>query len=144
MNNNTFSNSIRRYILEGDNEDKDMDIDVDADINLFEITKFNYRTLFDKLMNQNISHTEMVFKFFGIESISDVDLDPQSQKLYFKDHPDEWKELFIFFCVMPFTEYEFEGPDGSLLNPDILRKASLSQATDNILIGAFSDIQFES
>ncbi|CUM53656.1 unnamed protein product [Debaryomyces tyrocola] len=34
MNNNTFSNSIRRYILEGDNEDKDMDIDVDAGIDL--------------------------------------------------------------------------------------------------------------
>lgn len=34
MNNSTFSNSIRRYILEGDGEDKDMDIDVDPDIDL--------------------------------------------------------------------------------------------------------------
>ena len=68
MNNNTFPNSIRRYILEGGGEDKDMDIDVDADIDLFEITKFNYRTLFDKSANQNITHTEMVYKFFGIEN----------------------------------------------------------------------------
>ena len=50
--------------------------------------------------------------------ISDVDMEPQSQKWYFKNHPDEWKELFIFFCVMPFTEYEFQGKDGKLLNPD--------------------------
>ena len=144
MNNNTFSNSIRRYILEGDGEDKDMDIDVDADIDLFEITKFNYRTLFDKRVNQNISHTEMVFKFFGIENISDVDTVPQKHKWYFDDHPDEWKQLFIFFCVMPFTEYEFEGSDGRLLNPDTLRKIGLSQATDNDLIRTFSDIEFES
>ena len=48
MNNNTFPNSIRRYILERDGEDRDMDIDVDADIDLFEITKFDYRKLFDK------------------------------------------------------------------------------------------------
>jgi hypothetical protein len=34
MNNSTFSNSIRRYILEGGGEDKDMDIDVDPDIDL--------------------------------------------------------------------------------------------------------------
>ncbi|CUM55985.1 unnamed protein product [Debaryomyces tyrocola] len=104
MNNNTFSNSIRMYILEGGGEDKDMDIDVDADIDLFDITKFNYRKLFDKRANQNISHTEMVFKFFGIENISDLDMIPQKNKWYFGDHPDEWKELFIFFCVMPFTE----------------------------------------
>ena len=70
MNNNTFSDSIRRYILEGGGEDKDMDIDVDADIDLFEITKFNYRTVFDRSVNQNISHTEMVHKIFGIENIS--------------------------------------------------------------------------
>ena len=57
MNNNTFPNSIRRYILEGGGEDKDMDIDVDADIDLYEITKFNYRTLFDK--SQNVNYREI-------------------------------------------------------------------------------------
>ncbi|CUM53638.1 unnamed protein product, partial [Debaryomyces tyrocola] len=127
MNNITFPNNIRRYILERGGEDRDMDIEVDADIDLFEITKFNYRTLFDKGANQNISHAEMVFKFFGIERISDVDLESQSQKLYFKDPPDEWKELFIFFCVMPFTEYEFEGPDGNLSNPDTLQFESFNE-----------------
>jgi hypothetical protein len=67
MNNNTFPNSIRRYILEGNSEGKDIGIDVDADIDLFEITKFNYRTLFDKCANQNISHTEMVFNFLELK-----------------------------------------------------------------------------
>ena len=57
MNNSTFPNSIRRYILEGGGEDKDMDIDVDADIDLYEITKFNYRTLFDK--SQNVNYREI-------------------------------------------------------------------------------------
>ena len=63
-----------------------MDIDVDADIDLFEITKFNYRTLFDKSANQNITHTEKVYKFFGIEnirSLSDVDTVPQKSKVVF-------------------------------------------------------------
>ncbi|CUM55887.1 unnamed protein product [Debaryomyces tyrocola] len=143
MNNNTFPNSIRRYILERGDEDRDMNIDVDNDIDSFDIAKFDYRTLFDKSANQNISHTQMVYKFFRIENISDVDTVPQKHKWYFDDHPNEWKKLFIFFCVMPFTEYEFEGPDGNLLNPDTLRKASLSQATDNILIRTFSDIEFE-
>ena len=45
MNNNTFRNNIRRYIL-GDDEDTGMDIDMDID--KFEITKFDYRKLFDK------------------------------------------------------------------------------------------------
>ena len=67
MNNSTFSNSIRRYILEGGGEDKDMDIDVDADIDLFEITKFNYRTLFDKSANQNI-HSQHRDAFWGVVS----------------------------------------------------------------------------
>ena len=142
MNNNTFSDSIRRYILECSGED--MDIDVDAGIDLFEITKINYRTVFDRSMNQNISHTEMVYKFFGIENISDVDRIPEKHKWYFDDHPDEWKELFIFFCVMPFTEYEFQGSDGKLLDPDTLHIACPSEATDNLLIGTFSDIEFES
>ena len=142
MNNNTFSDSIRRYILEGSGED--MDIDVDADIDLFEITKFNYRTVFDRSVNQNISHTEMVHKFFGIENISDVDRVPEKHKWYFDDHPDEWKELFIFFCVMPFTEYEFQGSDGKLIDPHTLHIACPSDATDNLLIGTFSDIEFES
>lgn len=61
----------------------------DTNMPVSEITKFNYRTLFDKRANQNISHTEMVFKVFGIENISDVDFEPQSQKLYFKDHTNE-------------------------------------------------------
>ncbi|CUM57511.1 unnamed protein product [Debaryomyces tyrocola] len=120
MNNNTFRNNIRRYILEEGGEDKYMDIDVDAGIDLFDTTKFNYRTLFDERVNQNISRTEMVFKFFGIENISDVDTVPQKHKWYFDDHPDEWKVLFIFFCVMQSTEYEFQGKDGNLLNPDTL------------------------
>ena len=81
MNNNTFPNSIRRYILQRGGEDMDVNIDVDADIDLFEITKFNYRTLFDKSAHQNISYTEMVYKIFEIENISDLDLEPQSQKV---------------------------------------------------------------
>ncbi|MDN5614003.1 MAG: hypothetical protein L0G33_10540, partial [Staphylococcus equorum] len=128
--------------MEGSGED--MDIDVDADIDLFEITKFNYRTVFDRSVNQNISHTEMVHKFFGIENISDVDRVPEKHKWYFDDHPDEWKELFIFFCVMPFTEYEFQGSDGKLIDPHTLHIACPSDATDNLLIGTFSDIEFES
>ena len=126
MNNNTFRNNIRRYILGGD-EDTRMDID------LFEITKLNYRALFAKLANQNISHTEMMFKFFAIENTSDMDTVPQKQKWYFDDHPDEWTKLFIFFCVMPFTEYEFQGKDGNLLNPDTLHNICPSEATDYTL-----------
>ena len=45
---------------------------------------------------------------------------------------------------MPFTEYEFQGKDGNLLNPDTLRIACPSEATDNLLIGTFSNIEFES
>ena len=139
--NNTFSNNIRRYILE---ENEGTDMDIDNDIDEFVITKFDYRKLFSKRVHQHISHLEMVSKFFGIEKISDVDLEPQSQKLYFKDHPNKWKELFIFLCVIPFTEYEFQGEDGKLLNPDTLHNACLSHATDNLLIRTFSDIEFES
>lgn len=88
-------------------------IDVDADIDLFEITKFNYRTLFDKSELQNISHIEMVYKFFEIENISDVDLAPQSQKLFFKNHPDEWKQLFIFFLSGRLTNMNLKGLMGT-------------------------------
>lgn len=56
----------------------------------------------------------------------------------------EWKELFIFFCVMPFTEYEFEGEDEKLLNPDTLYNACPSDATSNLLIGTFTELEFES
>ncbi|CUM50130.1 unnamed protein product [Debaryomyces tyrocola] len=45
---------------------------------------------------------------------------------------------------MPFTEYEFQGDDGNLLNPDTLHNTSTSEATENNLIGTFSDIEFES
>ena len=75
MNNSTFSNSIRRYILEGGGEDKDMDIDVDADIDLFEITKFNYRKLFDKRAIQNVSYQEILRKMFEIENVFDLDME---------------------------------------------------------------------
>ena len=51
---------------------------------------------------------------------------------------------YSFFCVMPFTEYEFQGDDGNLLNPDTLRSTSTSEATENNLIGTFADIEFES
>ena len=55
--NNTFPNSIRRYILQRGGEYMDVNIDVDADIDLYEITKFNYRTLFDK--SQNVNYREI-------------------------------------------------------------------------------------
>ena len=51
---------------------------------------------------------------------------------------------YSVFCVMPFTEYEFQGDDGNLLNPDTLRSTSTSEATENNLIGTFADIEFES
>lgn len=130
--------------MEGSGEDMDIDVDVDANIDLFETTKFNYRRVFDRSVNQNINHTEMLYKFFGIEDISDVDRIPEKHKWYFDDNPEEWKELFIFLCVMPFTEYELEGKDGKLLNPDTLHNACPSDATDNLLIRTFSDIEFES
>ena len=112
MNNNTFRNNIRRYILGGD---EDMDMDIDIDIDIFEITKFDYRKIFDRKANQNVSYTEILHKMFEIENVFDLDMD--HVKTHYRDHPDEWKELFIFFCVMPFTEYEFQGSDGNLLNP---------------------------
>ena len=112
MNNNTFRNNIRRYIL-GDDEDTGMDIDIDID--KFEITKFDYRSIFGKSEHQNISHLEMVSKFFRTNKKSEMDMVTLKYKLYFDDHPDEWKELFVFFCVMPFTEFEFQGKDGNLL-----------------------------
>ncbi|CUM55074.1 unnamed protein product [Debaryomyces fabryi] len=85
----------------------------------------------------------MVSKFFGIEKNSNVDMVPLKGKLYFDDNADKWKELFIFLCVIPFIEYEFQGNDGNLLNPDTLHNACPSHATDNLLIGTFSDIEFE-
>ncbi|CUM48546.1 unnamed protein product [Debaryomyces tyrocola] len=139
MNNNTFRNNIRRYIL-GDDEDTGMDIDID--IAKFEITKFDYRKIFDNRAIQNVSYQEILRKMFEIENVFDLDMD--HVRLHYKDHPDKWKELFIFFCVMPFTEYEFQGKDGNLLNPDTLHIACPSEATDNLLIGTFSDIEFES
>ncbi|CUM50132.1 unnamed protein product [Debaryomyces tyrocola] len=56
MNDDTFAKNIRRYILRG-GEDADMDVDtdtdmamdVDIDINNFDITKFDYRTIFNKI-----------------------------------------------------------------------------------------------
>ena len=44
---------------------------------------------------------------------------------------------------MPFTEYEFEGENGKLLNPDTLHNACPSDTTSNHLIGTFSNIEFE-
>ncbi|CAG86581.2 DEHA2D00352p [Debaryomyces hansenii CBS767] len=141
MNNNTFRNNIRRYIL-GDDEDTGMDIDIDID--KFEITKFDYRSIFGKSEHQNMSHLEMVSKFFRTNKKSEMDMVTLKHKLYFDDHPDEWKELFIFFCVMPFTEYEFQGKDGKLLNPTTLHAIGSSHGTDNVLIETFSELEFES
>ena len=87
--NNTFSNNIRRYILE---ENEGTDMDIDNDIDEFVITKFDYRKLFSKRVHQHISHLEMVSKFFGIEKISEVNTVPQKRKWYFDDNPDKWKE----------------------------------------------------
>ena len=139
MNKDSFFINTKRYILEGG---EDIDMEIDTDIDLFEITKFDYRKIFNKYGDQNVRYREILHKIFEIEN--ELDLDMDHVRSYYRGHPDEWKELFIFFCVMPFTEYEFEGPDGDLLNPDTLRKTGLSQATDNILIRTFSDIEFES
>lgn len=38
-----------------------------------DITKFDYRTLFDNSAIKNISHTKMVNKIFAIGNISHVD-----------------------------------------------------------------------
>ena len=72
MNNNTFRNNIRRYIL-GDDEDTGMDIDIDID--KFEITKFDYRKIFDKRAIQNVSYQEILRKMFEIENVFDLDMD---------------------------------------------------------------------
>ena len=45
---------------------------------------------------------------------------------------------------MPFTEYEFQGVDGKLLNPDSLHAIGSSHGTDNVLIETFSELEFES
>ena len=121
---------------------EDIDMEIDTDIDTFEITKFDYRRIFHKYVDKNVTYREMLHKRFEIEN--ELDLDMDHVRSYSRDHPNEWKELFIFFCVMPFTKYEFQGPDGNLLNPDTLRKTGLSQATENNLIGTFSDIEFES
>ena len=91
--------------------------------------------------DQNVTYREILDKIFEIENVLDLDMD--RVRTHYRNHPDEWKELFIFFCVMPFTEYEFQGVDGKLLNPDTLHIACPSEATDNLLIGTFSDIEFE-
>ena len=56
-----------------------------------------------------MSYQEILCKIFEIENVSDLDMVTIKHELYYEDHPDKWKELFIFFCVMPFTEYEFQG-----------------------------------
>ncbi|CUM47761.1 unnamed protein product [Debaryomyces tyrocola] len=54
------------------------------------------------------------------------------------------EKIFIFFCVMPFTEYEFQGSDGNFPDPDTLHSTSTNVTTYDGLIGTFSDIEFES
>ena len=81
MNSNTFHKNIRKHVL-GYFENTDMDIDIDR----FDITKFDYRNIFCNNSKTKISHLEMVIKFFGIDKMSDVDLEPLKGKFYFKDH----------------------------------------------------------
>lgn len=141
MNDTILIDSIRRYILGGNG---DTDIDINLDIDEFEITKFDYRNIFDKEADQNVSHLELIFKFLGAEDTLDADFKCDDCKWYFADNPDRWKELFIFFCVMPFTEYEFQGKDLKLLNPDTLQNVYPSDERDEKLIETFSGIEFES
>ena len=118
-----------------------IDIGMDIDIDRFKITEFDYRNIFGRNADQKVTYREILDKIFEIENVLDLDMD--RVRTHYRNHPDEWKELFIFFCVMPFTEYEFQGVDGKLLNPDTLHIACPSEATDNLLIGTFSDIEFE-
>ena len=131
MNKDSFFINTKRYILEGG-----------EDIDSFEITKFDYRKIFNNYVDQNVNYREILHKIFEIEN--ELDLDMDHVRSHYKDHPDKWKELFIFFCVMPFTEYEFHGKDGKLLNPTTLHAIGSSHGTDNVLIETFSELEFES
>ena len=139
MNKDSFFINTKRYILEGG---EDVDMEIDTDIDTFEITKFDCRKIFNKYADQNVNYREILGKMFEIENVLDLDMD--HVRSHYRDHPNEWKELFIFFCVMPFTEYEFQGKDGNLLNPDTLHTIGSSHGTDNVLIETFSELEFES
>lgn len=65
-------------------------------------------------MNQNVSHTEIIFKFFNFLKKSYINKVLRKFNGNFDDHQNEWKELFILFCAirfMPFTENEFSRTD---------------------------------
>ena len=93
-----FFINTKRYILEGG---EDIDMEIDTDIDTFEITKLDYRRIFHKCADQNVSYREILHKMFEIEN--ELDLDMDHVRSYSKDHPNEWKELFIFFvlCRLP-------------------------------------------
>lgn len=91
--------------------------------------------------------TRKIFDKYQSELSRDLKYDFEIENLldyvrsHYRDHPNEWKELFIFLCVMPFTE--FQGDDENVLYPDILHCTRTSESTENKLIGTFSDIEFE-
>lgn len=132
-----FANNIKKYILKGDE-----DTDIDTEVHMFEIIKFDYRSIFNKGLCQSVNYGDILHKIFEVEN--KLDLEMNQIKAYYEHHQHKWKELFIFFTVMPFTEYEFLGPDGRLINPDNLPYICPSHASDNILMQTFADIEFDS
>lgn len=137
MSKGTFASHIKRLILEGGEE-----------IERFEITNFDHRNIFDKSMNQNVSHTEIIFKFFNFkkkcltsirffESLKEIlTIIKTNGKNYL------YSSVLCILCRLP--KMNFQRSDGNLLNPDNLHSTSTSEVTYNCLIVTFSDIEFES
>jgi hypothetical protein len=80
----------------------------------------------------------IIFKFLILKKKSYVKKARLKFKMNYDDHQNEWKEIFIYFCVMPFTDYEFQDADGRLLSADTLHTIGPSQT--NLLSGTFSKL----
>ena len=79
---------------------EDIDMEIDTDIDTFEITKFDYRRIFHKYVDKNVTYREMLHKRFEIEN--ELDLDMDHVRSYSKDHPNEWNYSSSFvLCRLP-------------------------------------------
>ena len=119
------------------------------EIERFEITKFDYRNIFDKSLNQNVSHTKIIFKFFNFlkKSLTSIRFFESLMEILtiIKTNGKNYLYYSVLFVLCRYRKWIFkDGSDGNLLNPDNPHSTFTSEVTYNCLIGTFSDIGFES
>ena len=65
MNKDSFFINTKRYILESG---EDIDMEIDTAIDTFEITKFDYRKIFNKYAHQNVNYREILHKYLKLRT----------------------------------------------------------------------------